>query len=989
MNLRRERGGDELLALAPSARPLQLVESGAGDHLATLPTLSSGSGARKVGPRATLVGDFRRTLQHMRSFVGRGDELAALAEIDDAAVHGEVAAAIVLGEPGSGKSRLLVEAAARSALSSQFRVVGFEPESEVPLASASDFIRALASATPQGLRLEELVLGVEQEGGSPLDPLRIFEAAHRALRAIGPALVLVDDLQWVDNLSLTLCHYVVRAAEASGHSLALIAVGRPSPNATSFSASLEQLPAERLREIELGPLARDEALELVKARAPSLGDDAARALADRSGGSPFWIEALVRSAGAEADAGRLVTARLRGASADAGTLLALLAIAARPLLLADAAVLSGWEGDRTERAARELLTRGIAVESGASLRLAHDLIRAAAAREIPDEQRPVIHRLLGDWLARIAGSDVRLLREAVGHRHAAGLGSLDLATRLARSPQRRLLGPYGLRLLASIADEADPFDADALALHEEVASLATELADHEEALERWSIVAQRAELPVQRASALLAASRAAYGLALAAEARELLERSREVEANDEVLRLERLTHESAILLWLEQRTVEGQALARDVVAAAARLTAGSGSVAALDVRARRAYIDALQLDYEAAVMKGDRERMLRAAEARESVARGFDLEAYLAASLAVCLALRQNGRVREAITRGRNAWLEAERRVLPRLAVDAGFWLARSLALKGALSEAERVIDNAAEVAARAGDVPRARHRVARQVCAIALERGRPRDALRRLETTEETNEHQRIMLHGDLALWYARLDAPTSAAKVVEQVVRGEACADAVGCVRCAAELQLFAAEALARVGRRQKARRALSRWTALDVREVLDDILYLHASALAEDGAQARANALEAALAAAEASPFGLVTLWIRLDLGRELAAAGDERTVTELERLVGDAYKHGALTVRELAEQALRRLGVRTWRRGAAAEQLTAREHEIVRLIATGASNPDIASQLFLSRKTVERHVSNALKKVGARNRAELAARVAELEVEGVHR
>jgi DNA-binding NarL/FixJ family response regulator len=144
-----------------------------------------------------------------------------------------------------------------------------------------------------------------------------------------------------------------------------------------------------------------------------------------------------------------------------------------------------------------------------------------------------------------------------------------------------------------------------------------------------------------------------------------------------------------------------------------------------------------------------------------------------------------------------------------------------------------------------------------------------------------------------------------------------------------------------------------------------------------------------LEAALAAAEASPFGLVTLWIRLDLGRELAAAGDERTVTELERLVGDAYKHGALTVRELAEQALRRLGVRTWRRGAAAEQLTAREHEIVRLIATGASNPDIASQLFLSRKTVERHVSNALKKVGARNRAELAARVAELEVEGVHR
>jgi len=75
----------------------------------------------------------------------------------------------------------------------------------------------------------------------------------------------------------------------------------------------------------------------------------------------------------------------------------------------------------------------------------------------------------------------------------------------------------------------------------------------------------------------------------------------------------------------------------------------------------------------------------------------------------------------------------------------------------------------------------------------------------------------------------------------------------------------------------------------------------------------------------------------------------------------------------------------LGVRTWRRGPMAGDgaLTAREREIASLVAAGASNPQIAQKLFLSRKTVERHVSNILRKIGAKNRTELASR---LRVEG---
>src|SRR5512132_1365215 len=377
----------------------------------------------------------------MSAFVGRRDELVELGEIAGAAAAGHVAAVVVVGDPGSGKSRLLAEAAARAPLSNRFRVVGYEPESEVPLAAASDLLLALAATAPAAHGLEALLFANDREEAAALRPLRIFESAHRALRMVGAALVLVDDVQWIDELSLALCHYLVRAAHDRGEPLALIAGGRPSPSTFSLVESLAQvLSPKRLRRLELGPLASGEALELVGMLEPGLSQGAARELVARSGGSPFWLEALVRTAGAEVDAGRLVTARLRGASGDAGGLLALLAVAGRPLAFGDVAELEGWNMSRVERAVRELVSRGVAVDSGGTVRLAHDLIRVAAAGEIPEEQRLDVHRRLGDWLMRSAGHDVRRLREAIAHRHAAGLPSLDIADRLVRSPQRTLLG---------------------------------------------------------------------------------------------------------------------------------------------------------------------------------------------------------------------------------------------------------------------------------------------------------------------------------------------------------------------------------------------------------------------------------------------------------------------------------------------------------------------------------------------------------------------
>jgi DNA-binding NarL/FixJ family response regulator len=55
----------------------------------------------------------------------------------------------------------------------------------------------------------------------------------------------------------------------------------------------------------------------------------------------------------------------------------------------------------------------------------------------------------------------------------------------------------------------------------------------------------------------------------------------------------------------------------------------------------------------------------------------------------------------------------------------------------------------------------------------------------------------------------------------------------------------------------------------------------------------------------------------------------------------------------------------------------EALTARELEVLALVAQGRSNREIAGQLYISAKTVSVHVSNMLAKLGAGGRTEAVA------------
>jgi DNA-binding NarL/FixJ family response regulator len=64
----------------------------------------------------------------------------------------------------------------------------------------------------------------------------------------------------------------------------------------------------------------------------------------------------------------------------------------------------------------------------------------------------------------------------------------------------------------------------------------------------------------------------------------------------------------------------------------------------------------------------------------------------------------------------------------------------------------------------------------------------------------------------------------------------------------------------------------------------------------------------------------------------------------------------------------------------------EELTAREREVLALLAEGLSNGQIAARLVIAPKTAEHHVGRVLRKLGLGSRAEAAAHAARAQVRG---
>ncbi len=938
------------------------------------------------------------------ALIGRGAESERLAALLARAHAGAGAVVLLSGDAGVGKTRLTAELARHAGTRALVLGATATQGRTAPYGPLVAVLRGYTHATPGGLDdcgpLRAHLARILPELGAPAadaDRATLFEAIRCALARIGPALVVLDDLQWSDEATLE----VLAALAAPLADMPLLVVGAYRSDGLPRTHGVRRLRNDlrrggRLEEIALAPLAPSGTAQLLEA---TLGDAPApalvRAIHDRTEGIPFFVEELaaaLRVSGALRPGPQGVGLAAEGDVPIPDTVRDAVLIgfaelgepcrhAARVAAVAgeqfDLGVVAGLAGDAGLSA---LLESGIVLEQDGTGTFRHALTREAIYADLPWMARRSLHRELAGAL-EAAGADSG---DVAPHWLAAHNQERARAALLLAAAESEAVHAYrdaaeaGRRALELWPDGADaPARADALERYARCSQLAGELG---EAVWAWRELlaiaegdervgrAQRSlaavhELRGDREAAVAArlAAAAAFGV-MGADADAAVERiaianqRRLAARHGEAVELAALARADAdragrVDLRVRAMGVEGMALAKlgDYETGLATVRAGLAEALEHDLTAVAAELyQRLSVTlYESA----DYRRAEEALDTALELCRTSGDDSAVGACVS-CLAY---------VLRERGEWSRSAAICRDMIAAGDGVFVAEGLlgaiyAGQGKWSSARRLLSSSLAVAGRLGHYNMTVDTTA---------------ALARVAAAEGDGEEAAEHIGAVLARWERSDDRHYALGPLrwgaTFFAVRG----DRAGAQACAGALTRIAA--------------------ATGHADALAALAHaIGETALLEGDAATAADQLARAVELHRDLDLPHERAHVELRAGVALAAAGERELA--IERLC-DAYRvarklgarplaaDAANELGALGESVVARLGVRA-EADAEGGGLSRREREVLRLVAVGRTNREIAHDLFLSPRTVDMHVRNILRKLDCRSRVEAAGRAREL-------